>query len=135
MKPDKKQLKKNYQQEPRSIGVLLIRNNRNDKVFLAAGADMNGLINRHRFQLEHGGHPNKQLQADWNSQGSQDFAFEILDELRPRSAADFDYRNEMIALEDLWLDKLQPYDDRGYNQPKLSREARLNLMRTNRSEE
>ena len=133
MKPDKKQLKKDYQQEPRAIGVLLIRNNRNDKVFLAAGQDINGLLNRHRFQLEHHGHPNKQLQADWDSQGSQDFAFEIVDELRPNSS-NFDYRAEMKALEELWLDKLQPYGERGYNQPKLNTEARLKLMREKRDE-
>ncbi|HSS19297.1 MAG TPA: GIY-YIG nuclease family protein [Pyrinomonadaceae bacterium] len=128
MKPDKKQLKKNYQQEPRAIGVLLIRNNRNDKVFLAAGPDMNGLLNRHKFQLEHGGHPNKLLQADWNSQGSQDFAFEIVDELRPAAGVEFDYRREVSALEDLWLEKLQPFDDAGYNVRKLTRAQRLSRI-------
>jgi len=38
LKPDKKQLKKDYQQTPRAIGVFLIRNNLNDKVFLASGS-------------------------------------------------------------------------------------------------
>lgn len=126
---DKKQLKQDYQREPRTMAVLLIRNNRNDKVFLAAWADLNGLINRHRFQLEQNGHPNKELQADWNSQGSNDFAFEIVDEVRPDAGGDFDYRKEVKALEELWLEKLQPYGERGYNQPKLSTEERLKMMR------
>lgn len=114
------------------MGVLLVRNNRNDKVFLAAGPDLNGLINRHKFQLEQKGHPNKELQADWNSQGGNDFAFEIVDEVRPDGGADFDYRKEVKALEDLWLEKLQPYGERGYNQPKLSTEERLKMMRDKR---
>ena len=76
---DKKRLKKDYQQTPRAIGVFLIRNNLNDKVFLAAGVDLRGLINRHKFQLKNGSHPNKQLQADWNESVSHNFAFEIVD--------------------------------------------------------
>jgi len=122
---DKKRLKKDYQQTPRAIGVFLIRNNHNDKVFLAAGVDLRGLINRHKFQLKNGSHPNKQLQADWNESGSHNFAFEIVDELSPRAGAEVDYRAEAAFLEDLWLEKLKPFGERGYNEPKLSRAERL----------
>lgn len=128
MKPDQKQLKKDYQQTPRAIGVFLIRNNLNDKVFLAAGINLPGLINRHRFQLNHDGHPCKQLQADWNELGSNNFAFEIVDELSPRAGAEVDYRAEVTQMEDLWLEKLKPFGERGYNQPKLSRAERLHRI-------
>ena len=122
---DKKQLKKDYQQTPRAIGVFLIRNNVNDKVFLAAGVDLHGLINRHKFELKNGSHPNKQLQADWNESGSHNFAFEIVDELSPRAGDEVDYRAEAAFLENLWLEKLKPFGERGYNAPKLSRAERL----------
>jgi hypothetical protein len=125
MKADNKQLKKDYQQTPRPIGVFLIRNNLTDKVFLAAGMDLHGLINRHKFQLTQGAHPNKQLQADWNEFGANNFAFEIVDELSPRAGDGVDYRAEVAFLEDLWLEKLQPFGERGYNEPKLSRAERL----------
>ena len=125
MNEDKKQLKKNYQQTPRAIGVFLIRNNLNDKVFLAAGVDLHGLMNRHRFQLKNGSHPNKQLQADWNESGSDNFAFEIVDELSPRAGDAVDYRAEVAFLEDLWLAKLKPFGEHSYNLPKLSREEKL----------
>lgn len=125
MKAEQKQLKKDYHQTPRAIGVFLIRNNLNDKVFLAAGVDLHGLINRHKFQLKNGSHASKQLQADWNEFGSNNFAFEILDELSPRAGAEVDYRAEATFLEDLWLEKLKPFGERGYNEPKLTRAERL----------
>lgn len=123
--PDKKQLKKDYQQTPRTIGVLVIRNNRDDRVFLAVWPDVRALVNRHKFQLTAGGHPNKQLQADWNALGSENFTFEIVDELSPAAGVEFDYRSEASLLEDLWLEKLQPFGARGYNEPKLTRAERL----------
>ena len=104
-------------------GVFLIRNNLNDKVFLAAGVDLHGLINRNKFQLTDGSHANRQLQADWHELGSNNFAFEIVDELRP--GAGDDPRAEVETLEKLWLEKLKPFGERGYNEPKLSREERL----------
>ncbi|MGH9875669.1 MAG: GIY-YIG nuclease family protein [Pyrinomonadaceae bacterium] len=130
MKVDKKQLKKNYQQTPRPVGVFLTRNNLNDKVFLVAGLNLKGLINRHKFQLAHGNHPNKKLQADWSELGSNNFAFEIVDELSPRAGDEVDYRAEVAFLEDLWLEKLQPFGERGYNEPKLTREERLRRIAT-----
>jgi hypothetical protein len=128
LKVDKKELKKNYQQTPLAMGVFLIRNNLKDKVFLAAGENLQGLINRHKFQLTHGGHPNKQLQADWNELGADNFAFEIVDELMP--GADADPRAEVEFLEKLWLEKLQPFGERGYNEPKLTRAERLRRIAT-----
>ena len=132
---DKKRLKKDYQQTPRTVGVFLIRNNLNDKVFLAAGVDLQGLINRHKFQLKSGSHPNKQLQADWNESGSNNFAFEIVDELSPRAGDELDYRDEVAFLEKLWFEKLKPFGERGYNLPKLSREEKLRRIAANRRNE
>lgn len=135
MNKDKKRLKQDYQQTPRAIGVFLIRNNLNDKVFVAAGVDLRGLMNRHKFQLSNGNHANQQLQADWNEFGSNNFAFEIVDELSPRAGAEVDYRAEVAFLEDLWLQKLKPFGERGYNLPKLSREEKLRRIAANRRNE
>ena len=133
MKAENKRLKKTYQQTPRAIGVFLVRNSLNDRVFLAAGVDLHGLMNRHKFQLVNGSHANKQLQADWIEFGSNNFAFEIVDEVNPAAGAD--PRAEVETLEKLWLEKLQPFGERGYNEPKLSHEARLRRMATRRSDE
>ena len=125
MNPRHKQLKKNYQQNAPPMGVFLIRNTVNDRVFLGSSLNLPGIINRHKFQLANGNHPNKQLQSDWNELGSNKFAFEIVDELPTRSGTDVDYRTELNSLENLWLEKLQPFGDRGYNERPLTRAERL----------
>lgn len=132
---DKKQLKRDYQQTPRPMGVFLIRNNLNDKVFLGSSLNLPGIINRHKFALERGLHANKALQADWNELGSISFAFEIVDELTPRADPEIDYRTELTFLEDMWLDRLQPFGERGYNEPKISREERLHRIGARRNDD
>jgi hypothetical protein len=42
----------------------------------------------------------------------------VIDELVPVDEADQDYKADLRALEDLWMEKLQPYGDRGYHSPK-----------------
>ena len=132
MKANNKELKKAYQQTPRQMGVFQICNLVNDKVFIAMSLNLPGIINRHRFDLEKGSHRNTQLQKDWHEYGSEKFIFEILDELTPSDDPSRDYREELLFLEDLWLDKLQPYGEQGYNEPKKSREERLHLIMQNR---
>ena len=131
-KEDRKTVKYEYQQAGVPMGVFLIRNNTNDKVFVAAGRNLSGIINRHRFQLMAGSHPNKSLQMDWSQLGSQNFAFEILEEFSPPDNTQIDEARELAFMEDLWLEKLQPFDGRGYNERKLSREEKLRRIAANR---
>ena len=95
--------------------------------------DLTAIFNRMRFQLAAGAHPNKELESDWKHLGSAKFDFEIAEELVPRDDPNFDYKSELELLEDLWLEKLQPYGDRGYNEPKKTREERLRMIAANRS--
>lgn len=125
MPPDKKQLKREYQQSHRPMGVFLIRNNRNDKVFVGASLNLPGIINRHKFALQNGGHASSKMQKDWNEFGESSFSFEIVDELTPRADPRADYREELKLLEKLWLEKLEPFGDRGYNERKLTRAEML----------
>jgi hypothetical protein len=134
-KPNKaarKQLKREYQREPRSFGVFLIRNVASDKVFLAAGLDLRRTMNRHKFQLTRGIHANAQLQADWIKLGAANFAFEILEENTPSQSSQSEQLNELTFTEDLWLERLKPFGERGYNQPKLSKDQKLKRIAANR---
>ena len=125
MQKDKKQLKQEYKGRPRAMGVFLIRNTTNDKVFLCVGQDLAGIINSHKFQLRNGVHRNSSLQTDWNELGERSFAFEILEEFIPPHDPQFDRGNELAFMEKMWLAKVQPFGARGYNDPKLSREEKL----------
>jgi hypothetical protein len=133
-KEDRKKLKKNYQQLNVAMGVFLIRNVVADKVFVASGLNLHGIINRHRFQLIAGVHPSKTLQADWSQLGSQNFVFEILEEFTPPDDDTLDEAKELAFMEELWLEKLQPYDARGYNERKLTREEKLKRIAAKRLE-
>ncbi len=106
---DKKRLKKEYRETPRPMGVFLIRNMTNDKVFLSAGLDLVGTMNRHKFQLTNGSHPNARLQRDWNEVGSNNFAFEIIDQITPQDDPALDSKAELEFMEKLWLQELQPF--------------------------
>jgi hypothetical protein len=132
MQPDKKKLKRNYQQDRRPMGIFQVRNMVSERVFVAAGVDLQGIINRHRFDLEMGSHHNKELQTDWNDLGSASFAFEILDQMQPRDDPDYDSRKDLASLKELWLEKLRPYGARGYNERELKRDEKLRLIAARR---
>jgi hypothetical protein len=128
----KKELKREYKQNLRPMGVFQIRNLANEKVFVSSSLNLPGIKNRNDFVLKMGGHPNKNLQLEWNEFNSENFVFEILEELFPRSDPNYDYRADLICLEDLWLEKLQPYGERGYNERKKTRTERLSLISAKR---
>lgn len=114
------------------MGVFQIRNTVNDKVFVDSSTNIPGKINRHSFALKMGKHASKSLQTDWNEFGEAAFEFETLEPVEPRDASDYDYAADLEILENLWLEKLEPYDDRGYNEQKKTREERLRMIAANR---
>jgi hypothetical protein len=132
MNNQQKELKKAYRQTPPPMGVWQIRNLVNEKVLIGASLNLPGVSNRQQFQLQMGSHPNKQLQADWRQFGGASFVFEILDEITPNQEPGRDQRAELEFLEDLWLEKLEPYGERGYNERKKTKEERLQQIIRNK---
>ena len=133
MSDKKRDLKREYKLNHRPMGVYQIRNLVNEKVLIGASLNLPGIFNRHKCQLKMGGHQNGALQAEWNEFGAESFAFEILDEITPKEGRDF--QEELAFLEELWLEKSQPYGDRGYNKRKKGREEMLRLIAQNRARE
>lgn len=113
------------------MGVFQIVNRANGKVFIDASNNVPGKINRHKFALSHGSHASKSLQADWNEFGEVAFEFETIEPVEPRDDPNYDYRADLEFLEDLWLEKLEPYGDKGYNERKKTREERLRMIAEN----
>ena len=129
---DKKAAKLAYRASVRPMGIYQIRNLVNEKVFVGSSVDLRAIFNRIRFQLYAGAHPNKELEADWKLLGTAKFEFEVLEEIDQNLADGHDYLTDLDALEDLWLEKLDPYGERGYNERKKTRAERLHLIAANR---
>ena len=130
---NRKELTREYKETSQLIGVFQIRNLTNEKVFVGSSVNLGGIFNRHKFALKAGSHQYKTLQADWNTLGAENFAFEILEELKPRE--NLDVKRELAFLEELWLDNLQPFGEKGYNERKKSRAERLQMIAANRKKE
>ncbi len=132
---DKAAAKLEYKLSHRPMGVFQIRNTTNDRVFIDSSTNVPGKINRHTFALKAGLHASKVLQADWTELGEIAFEFETLEPVEPRDDPDYNYAGDLEVLEDLWLEKLEPYGEKGYNERKLTREERLRMIAANRNAE
>ncbi len=126
---NKKALKLNYLQTLRPMGIFAVRNLATEKMFIGQSENLDGIFNRIKFQLNAGCHNQKDLQADWNESGSEKFEFEVLEELEIRE--NLEIKKELEFLEDLWLEKYKPFGENGYNEPKKTREQRLQMIAAN----
>ena len=66
-------------------------------------------------QLNFGNHPNKELQNEWNEYGEESFEYEILSEIREKDAEERDYKKEIKDLEELYIEEMQSFGEKGYN--------------------
>ncbi len=73
--------------------------------------------------LSIGHHQNKELQREWNEYGADKFVFEILEVVQVKNDPNFSLEDELTLLEEIWLDKLQPFGERGYNTDRKIRQA------------
>ncbi len=117
MSIDRKELLHQYKTTPRTMGVAQIRHVASGKALVFAHLDIHALVNRYRTQLRFGGHPNKELQRDWQAHGEDAFTIDILDTLVPRDTPETNPAEELAVLEQLWMEKLNPVTPAGYNRP------------------
>jgi hypothetical protein len=117
------EIRRAYKEAPRQAGVFQVKNLNNGKVLLGSSTNLHGPLNKHRFLLSIGRHDNQTLQAEWNQYGASAFVFEILDAFKPRDdEPGFSVDDELTLLEQIWLERLQPFGDRGYNQGPIRRD-------------
>ena len=110
----RKELKEEYKQMKFPIGVFQIRNTVNNKIYVESSIDLNAIWHRHRLQLNVGNHLNAELQKDWKELGEEKFRYEILEEIEQKDPAK-DYAKEAKVLEQMYIEELQPFDEKGYN--------------------
>jgi len=110
----KKELKNQYKEIKTEAGIYQIRNTINGKVFLVSTPNLK-TINGREIELNNGTHRNKLLQDEWKQYGKDAFVFEVLEILEPPEEGYFDTKEELKKLEKKWMEKLQPYGDKGYH--------------------
>ena len=115
-------IRREYKETPRQAGIFQVRNLKNGKVLLGSSTNLHGPLNKHRFMLSIGRHDNQALQDDWNRFGRDAFVFETLEVVKPSDDPTFSVEDELTLLEQIWLEKLQPFGARGYTQGPLRRD-------------
>ena len=96
-----------YKETPRRAGMYVVRNSVNGKWLVGASPDVPAMLNRQRSQLDWGGHPDKELQLDWNDSGPAAFEFDVLDELKPSGEPGEDVGEDLRVLKHLWIERLE----------------------------
>ena len=97
------------------MGVFQVKNNVNGKIFIDSCSNLKNRWFTLKMHLDTGRHPNSELQKDWNSFGPEAFTYEVLEQKEADKVTDV--RWELKKLKQKWLEKLEPYGDRGYNKP------------------
>ncbi len=97
------------------MGVYRVCDKQSGRWFIGASLDLGAALQRERFQLEVGTHPNPALQREWKRLGAGAFAFETLATLAPTARPGSDPRPELRKLEAVWRQRLQDLYGAGYN--------------------
>lgn len=103
---DRKQHIRHYKETPRPMGIVRVRNKVSGRSLVASSLDVPATLNRQRFQLELGAHPEPALQADWKALGPAAFDFSVLDELKPAAEPGRDPKADLELLLAMWREKL-----------------------------
>lgn len=116
---NKSDIKKNYKQSLQPMGIYQVKNLVNNKILIGWSKNLPGRINRLKFSLKYEAESNKELLEDYKKYGENNFSFEILDVLNPVEDPFYDYTEDLKVLEEMWLEKLRPFGERGYNKIEL----------------
>ena len=113
---DRKARIREYKDSPRPAGIFCVRNTTTGMLLVGSTPNLPGMLNRQRFQLEHGSHADRELQRDWDELGPDAFEFEALDRLEPRDEPAYDPTEDLRVLKEIWLEKLMTAGEPLYRQ-------------------
>jgi len=110
-------ISRQYKESARPAGVFVIRNRLTGRAYVAGSLDVEGAMNRARFELNMRSHRSKTLGQDWIAHGAEYFSFEVVDRVKEREDPGFDRKAELEKLLSLWQEELQCFGANGYNTP------------------
>ncbi|KZE80768.1 LuxR family transcriptional regulator [Paenibacillus elgii] len=114
-KSKRKELLEEFKQIKTYMGIIQITNKVSGKIFVDSYPNLKNKWMTIKMQLDMGRFANLELQKDWKELGSEAFTYEVLEEQKTDDVTDMKW--ELKMMEKPWLEKLQPYGDRGYNKP------------------
>lgn len=115
---DKQALKRQYMETKTRAGVYAIRNQITGRALVAGSTNVQGTLNRHRFELRFAQHRNVRLAQDWAKHGETSFIFEVLDIVKPSEDPAFEATRELEELVNLWRQEIPCMGERGYDDPR-----------------
>jgi hypothetical protein len=119
----RKELQREYKERQKPAGIFQVRNLANGKILLGSSLNLEGPLNSHKFMLKIGRHRNEALQQDWDKFGERKFVFEVIEVVKVKDDPNFNVSDELSLLEQIWLEKLRPFGDKGYNRDARLRQA------------
>jgi hypothetical protein len=115
---DKAAIKRAYKEKKHPMGVYRITNMANGKIFIGVSFNIQARINRHKFELSCSSEAIPGLQEDYNTFGEDKIVFDTVDLLEYKEDPEYDYKEDLALLCEMWIEKLQPFGERGYNDGK-----------------
>ena len=85
------------------------------KVFPGSSLSLEGGLNRHKFILANGSHPNEALQAGRYKYGGGKYGFEIPGAVKVKEDPGNNISDEPELLGRTWIEKLWAFGETGYN--------------------
>jgi len=108
-------LVRHYKESRLPAGVFTLTNQINGRVYVGGSLNLDGAMNRLRFELNLRSHRNKPLQHDWIAHSAECFSFAVVDRIKEQADPLFDYRAELDSLLALWREEIPCHGDSGYN--------------------
>jgi hypothetical protein len=118
MMTNNRTLKRQYLETKTRAGVYAIRNQITGRALVAGSSNVQGTLNRHRFELRYGQHRNVRLAQDWVEHGETSFLFEVLDMVKPSEDPAFNAAQELELLVSLWRQEIPCLGELGYGDPR-----------------
>jgi group I intron endonuclease len=112
---NKSEIKKKYKQTLTPMGIYQLKNLANGKILIGNSKNLPARKNRFEMELLFGNRTDKELQHDVKKFGKENFLFEVLDYLEPKEDPSYNYTEDLKTLEELWIERLQPFNEKGYN--------------------
>ncbi len=111
----RRKLMAEFKQVKTYMGVYQIKNTVNGKIYIEGNPNIKNKWFTLSWTLNDGRFANSGLQNDWKQFGADAFEYQVLEEKDTEGILDVRYAAKQLEKE--WLEKLQPYGDKGYNKP------------------